>query len=532
MKGKMLRCCLAAIALWVAAQAAFALEFGLDAETSNLFIPWSQQTPIADSSFPTTNYFWGGEAWMVAPLGDEALVRISYDRDPILRNTAIAAVQFERGIARISVGPLFGFLNSDSSPFSAGISAAVRLQWPGVAYVSLRSDGGTAISIFQSSTDPQAQTELAAGFYVPNAIVSGVFSAKRFNELDSGGQLLTDSVTRYAMTVDVFKKNVPYNTLLSIGYELRSKRYAASSTTDSLGAVVLGIDATAQIDRAFGLKAGISTGAYVFGMDALQNRSPGSSAFIFSANIGLSIDTAKILPAAPKLPPAASEEKPETAVAAASPSDATPKPEATPAEASPPDAAQAAPAPEAPPQEAVPAPEKAKPADFSRLALDAGAGVYYDDRIQLTGAFAILGALFNVRGGLWGSIGYRLSPSFALGGEVGLDYLPLSASVGTTSIDITFYDIPVLAKVSYSLGKFGLEGFAGAFINGVTSGTMTVTTVPSIDLNAGARVRLGGIYAEASYVISLGSQSIDLGSFGSIATNYPRFGLGYSIKFM
>jgi hypothetical protein len=474
-------------------------------------------------------------------------VRVSYDRDPILRNTAIAAVQFERGIARISVGPLFGFLNSDSSPFSAGISASVRLQWPGVAYVSLRSDGGTAISIFQSSTDPQAQTELAAGFYVPNAIVSGVFSAKRFNESDAGGQLLTDNLTRYAMTVDVFKKNVPYNTLLSIGYELRSKRYAASSTTDSLGAIVLGIDATAQIDRAFGLKAGISTGAYVFGMDALKGRSPGSSAFIFSANIGLSIDTAKILPATPKLPPAASEEKPETAVAVAdasaaapaatTPSDAPPKPEASPA-AAPPDAAQAAPeaqaapTPEAAAQEAAPAPEKAKPADFSRLALDAGAGVYYNDRVQLTGAFAIFGAVLNLRGGLWGSIGYRLSPSFALGGEVGLDYLPLSASVGTTSIDITFYDIPVLAKVSYSLGKFGLEGFAGAFINGVTSGTMTVTTVPSIDLNAGARVRLGGIYAEASYVISLGSQSIDLGSFGSIATNYPRFGLGYSIKFM
>jgi hypothetical protein len=318
MRGTMLLRGLAVMALVAVGQsAAFAFEFGIDTETSNLQIPWARQSPITADRFPTDYYFWGGAAWLNAPLGEDASVRISYDRDPVLRNSMIAAVQFERGIARISAGPLFGFLNSDSAPFSAGLSASVRLQWPGVAYVSLRSDGGTAISFFQKNTDPQAQTELAAGFYVPHAIVSGVVSAKRFNELDGNGELVTDNFTRYAMTIDVFKKNIPYTALLSLGYELRSKRYEAADATDSLGAIVLGIDATAQINKAFALKGGLSTGAYVFGLDALQGRSPGNSAFLFSANLGVSIDAAQL-----RLPPkaaASSEEKPADEQASPSP---------------------------------------------------------------------------------------------------------------------------------------------------------------------------------------------------------------------
>jgi hypothetical protein len=287
---------LATIAVALAARAAFALEFGVDIATSNLQLPWSPLTPVTGTSFPTDNYFFGGDAWLKYSLGEDASMHVSYERDPVLRNTAIAAIQFERGITSISVGPMLGFLNSDSTPFSAGISASVKLQWPGIAYISMRSDGGTAISLVGEDADSQARTELAAGLYVPHAIVSGVVSGKRFKELDSGDDLVTDSLTRYAMTIDVYKKNVPYTALFSLGYETRSKHYDGSGTTDSLGALVLGMDASAQVDRALKLKAGISTGAYVFGLDALKNRGPGNSAFLFSAVLGMSLDLEAIPP--------------------------------------------------------------------------------------------------------------------------------------------------------------------------------------------------------------------------------------------
>lgn len=439
---------LAAMALAVVGQTAQALEFGLEGLTSNLQLPWTPVTPLTVSQFPSTNYFWGGEAWLRTPLGEDAAIRLSYDRDPVLRNTAIAAVQFDRGIARISVGPLIGLFNSDSAPLSAGISASVKLQWPGVAYVSLRSDGGTAISVLQTASNPQARTELAAGFYVPNAIVSGLISAKSFNEVDSSGGLVTDTLTRYALTVDVFKKNVPYTALLSLGYELRSKHYATENTTDSLGAIVMGIDTTAQISHALTLLGGISTGAYVFGLDSLKDRGPGNSSFLFTATLGLSVDTSaiKILPKQPA-------EQAET-------------PSGKEAEA--------------------PAPSEMKAAIFD---FDVGGGLYYD-AYPMTGGFDILQLL---RGGAWVDAMHPLEGGFSLGGEVGAFYMadPQSSR--------SFIDLPLRIKGSYRRGNLDLQGFGGLF----TADSPSAIAF-GFGIEAGARVMLGPFYAEGSYVFGLG----------------------------
>jgi hypothetical protein len=381
----------------------------------------------------------------------------------------------------------------------------------------MRSDGGTAISVFQADSDPQARTELAAGFYVPHAIVSGLISAKRFNELDAGGSLVTDSLTRYAMTVDVFKKNVPYTALLSLGYELRSKHYAASNSTDSLGAVVLGIDSTAQLSRAFKLMGGISTGAYVFGLDALKGRGPLNSSFLFSAALGMSVDTAA-LRFSPKPPVEKAEEKAAQTPDGKTPTDAKAAPEEKPALDS--DSQTAAPH-EA---EASAAEAPAKPA-FSRIAVEAGAGLYYNNKITIPGNLAFVAAIFNLRAGAWGSFGYRVTHDITIGGEIGFDYLTLSSS----GIDMTLFDAPILATASYKLGGIGFEAFAGAFINGIA--VTSSGLIPFVDLDAGARLRLGGLYAEASYVIGVGSTTVSIAGISAVAS-YPRFGLGYSLSFI
>ena len=124
---------IAALTLAALGAAAFAQELGFDARLGNIQLPWAQTSATTDSVFPSTNYFWGGDAWFATPLGEDASLRFSYERDPVLRNVMIGTVQFERGIAKISVGPLVGFLNTSATPFSAGMSAALRLQWPGVA---------------------------------------------------------------------------------------------------------------------------------------------------------------------------------------------------------------------------------------------------------------------------------------------------------------------------------------------------------------------------------------------------------------
>jgi hypothetical protein len=498
------RAILATLALTVAsaAGAAGAQEIGIEGLAGNLQFPWDQTTPTTTAIFPDTNYFWGGEAYITAPLGDDASVRVAYERDPIIRNSAVAAVQFERGIAKIAVGPLFGFLNSDATPFSAGISASVRLQWPGVAYVAMRSDGGTAISLLQSSSDPQARTEVSAGFYMPNVVVSGLVSASRFNDSDADGKQVTDSLTRYAMTFDVFKKNVPYTALFSLGYELRSKYYAATTVTDSLGAIVLGADLSAQLGKALKLKGGISTGAYVFGLEALQARGPDSSSFLFAANFGLALDIAALKRSREALPKA---------------DDTQAQGDATKGEA-----AAAKPAVKEEPKEEKPkeqvAAEDAKvkaPREKPKLSSSAGAGLLYD-AYPLSGTILdVLIALTYLRGGAWIDFSFPLADGLALGPELGLYYM--SASDSTGSATTSLFDIPINAKIGYQLGKLKVEGFGGLM---TTVGAATgATPAFGFGLDTGARLWLGGLYLEGSYVFGLGG-----------AQSFPRYGLGYAIK--
>jgi len=82
----------------LAAVPAAALEIGVEGRSGNLHFPWAEQAPVV-GDFPATNLFWGGAAWIQAPLGPEASFRAGYETDPVLRHVAGAQVQFERGIA-------------------------------------------------------------------------------------------------------------------------------------------------------------------------------------------------------------------------------------------------------------------------------------------------------------------------------------------------------------------------------------------------------------------------------------------------
>ena len=135
---------------------------------------------------------------------------------------------------------------------------------------------------------------------MPNAIVSGAVTAKRFIETDPAGLLVVDALSRYTLSVDVFKKNVPYNLVASAGYQLRSKYYEASDKTDALGSLVLGLKATAQAAPGIKVTGDLSSGFFVFGLEELSGRGPAMESFMFSASLGVVVDTALLAPRAPR----------------------------------------------------------------------------------------------------------------------------------------------------------------------------------------------------------------------------------------
>jgi hypothetical protein len=489
-----------AAALLMALAPAAALEFGLSGSAGNLGFPWTQLTPTAGTGpFPATNYVFGGDAFIGFALGEDASVRIAYELDPVLRSVLTTQVEFERGIAKISVGPFFGLFNTTAVPFSAGLSTQVRFQWPGVAYVSVRSDGALAIGALADAlgAEPQARAALSAGFYTRNAIVSAVVSSSSFSEKDSGGLTVSDLLTSYMLTIDLFKKNMPYTLLAEAGYEVRSKYFQAAAKTDVLGALVLGVTATAEPSPGWKILASFRSGVFVLGLENLLGRSPAQSDLFFNAGLGLAFDTERLARAAAARKPA-------------------PKPEEAPAAekaAEPAAAASAASDSEVPPPieaPAEPATPKAAPGSW---AFGLGAGLYYNFAPLPPGPFAFLAALFNIRGGAYVDAMYRFPSGLAVGGEAGLQYINASLDGGVTSVNI--FDLPLRAKASYVLGPLTAELFAGLMASG-SVGSASPFAV-TLGLDAGTRLRLGAFYLEGSYVLGFAG-----------ATSYPRAGLGFT----
>jgi hypothetical protein len=491
-----------------------ALEFGFEGRLGNLQFPWSGLVPYPGTgAFPDDNYFWGGAGFLILPLGEDASLKLNYETDPVLRNLAQALVLFERGPARIAVGPFVGFLNDTGSSLSAGLSTTVRFQWPGVAFISARNDGGLSLGLVPgAASEPQALAELAAGFYARNAIVSAAVSGRRFEATDAAGSLVADSLTRYLLSVDVYKKNVPYTLLLQIGYQVRSKYFGADSSTDSLGSLIAGIRLGVQVGSGITLTGDLSSAIFTFGGENLQGRSPQADAFLFQSSLGLTADTAQIAEGAARLRKEIDQRKAERAAKAEALGAAgTVAPTAGEAGVAPgTEAAAAAATTEtaaSPPSNA----EEGKRA--GGLILGAGAGLGYNFAPLPAGPFALLAALFNVRGGAWFEMRWPLGGGVSLGGEIGLHYITASLDGGATQLSI--FDLPLRANAGWSSGSFTVQAFAGALGSGVLGGS---TPGLAFAVEAGSRLRLGAFYLEGSWVQGFGG-----------AGGYPRAGLGLII---
>jgi hypothetical protein len=524
---------LIALFLLAAGSALFALETGFEFRSSNLCFPWEWDEPLPASTtaFPGDLFYWGGEVWLSQSLGEDANIRVAYDRDPVLRNSLSATIEFDQGVTRIAVGPRFGLFNSEGVPFSAGLTSSVRLQWPGIAYVSMRSDGSLALGVLDmSAVDPQARVDVAVGLYLRNVILSATLESKRFNDIsEAGATVSTDSWTRYAVELDIYKKNVPYTFLGSVGYETRSKRYTAADSTDSLGAVMLGAESRLSISPSLTLIMGLDSGFYVFGLDNLKNRNPAKSSFLYSADIGLSFDVfemgkelaafrasraaAKAEAQARAAAKLAAEEEAKAVAEAAAPEpgdNAAETPAATEIAEPEPPLSESETAPEASAEE-LPS-EGTEPA-ASPWVVSLGTGVAYNFTPLPEGPFSILAALFNIRGGAFVSVERRLGKTFGIGGEIGLQYMTTSSDGAATNTHL--FDLPLHAAAPFSFGKAGLTLFAG----GIASGVLGDTTPPfaiGYGVDGGGRLKLGAFYLEGSYIYSL-----------SGAVGYPRAGFGF-----
>jgi hypothetical protein len=264
--------------------AAAGLDVGVQAWTGNLGFRTDRAED--DSSFPGADYFWGLSLFGTHDITDNFSFETGFYSDPVLRNISYTLFSYNEKVLSVGVGPFFGFFNDTETLLKSGISTAVRLELPGVVFVSFRSDSSIGGELVQAGDYLQERNDIAFGFYVQNAICTLSLNSRKF-EQKTDDDTVVDSVTEYLLSTDIYQKNVPYRLLVTFAYQTLSRAYVAADSESTLNSLVVGIEIDITIAPATLLQLGISGSVYSFGQGTLVGS---ASDFLFRTFAGVKVN--------------------------------------------------------------------------------------------------------------------------------------------------------------------------------------------------------------------------------------------------
>jgi hypothetical protein len=269
----------------IAAGSAGAFDLGIETWVGNL--GFRTDRAVSDTSLPGADYFWGVSVYGSQPVTDTVSMETGFFSDPVLRNTERTIFTYNAKFLSVGIGPIFGLFNDLGTPVKSGLSATVRLEYPGVVFLALRSDASIGGSLVQVGDYAQELTDITLGIFFPNAICSLSMNTRSF-EQKAASQDVTDSLTEYAFTTELYKKNVPYRLRLWLAFQDMSRSFvSASTTTATLDSLILGTQVEVTLAGPIVIRAGVEGNIYSFGQGSLVG---GDSTFLFRTFAGVKMN--------------------------------------------------------------------------------------------------------------------------------------------------------------------------------------------------------------------------------------------------
>ena len=273
-----------ALLVALAAASAFSLDLGLQTWAGNL--GFATDRAATDTRFPGSNYFWGLSLYGSQPITDKFGFETGFYSDPVLRNISYTLFSYNEKVISLGIGPFFGFFNDRSTLLKSGISASVKLELPGVVFLSFRSDSSIGGALVQEGDYLQQRDDISFGFYVLNAICTLSLDTRKF-EQKTDVDTVVDSLTIYSFSTDVFQKNVPYRLIVKFSYQSLAREFITGGVTATLNSLVLGTEVDITMTGSVVLQAGIEGSVYSFGQGTLVGS---SEAFLFRTFAGVKVN--------------------------------------------------------------------------------------------------------------------------------------------------------------------------------------------------------------------------------------------------
>lgn len=276
----------------------FSFDIGVEFDIGNL--GFSDARKSTEEDLVPVNK-WGFAIYGSENISDTLSISTGFYLDPILNYVSYTLLTYNQEFLSLGVGPFFGFFNTATSILKPGISTAIRVDLPGALFVSFRSDSTIGGRMVQEGDYLQERSDVAAGFYVKNAICSLNLLTKSYT-LRKTTQEIVDSFTEYSFKTDIYSKYAPYTILLSFGYQKLSKSFINVTTRDtvihSLSSLVLGTKLNIHFTDIITFDVDLESSIYSFGFagdQLLTITSPGPLGFLFHVSTGIKINLDPLL---------------------------------------------------------------------------------------------------------------------------------------------------------------------------------------------------------------------------------------------
>lgn len=243
-----------------------------------------------DAAYAGTDFFAGGNLSLHQDMPGGIRIEAALQRDLITGNTVGALLQYRTDYFRVGLGPYLGLVDTTPNFLRPGVSALLGVEYPGVAFVTLRTDNAQGGQATGSSF--AQNNEVRLGFYVRDSAICSFIVSYGQSASTQGGTEQVDSLTSYMFDVKVFEKNVPFRLDFNFAYQALLRQYLDGVTNPShgLNSVMAGLGIDLVITPSFALLLGFRTSVWTVGNGVLSAVSDiGFSPFLFQASAGFRV---------------------------------------------------------------------------------------------------------------------------------------------------------------------------------------------------------------------------------------------------
>lgn len=247
---------------------------------------------VDESDFTGTDVLWGISLSGSRQLLENIILEAGFTSDTVVRNILYALIHYQQGALQVGVGPFFGFFNTTGVFLQSGISTRVKIELPGILFLTIDGDNTIGGKLFQVGDYMQERNEIALGSFLWGVPFSLGVSSKRFTQKSDEDTNIIDGLNEYIARITFSQPVANFSFIFSLSYRIfhRSFDLESATTKHAINTVVIGASLETSMSDSIIFLGGFESTPFLWGQDYMSGYSQlVPLGYFFRLHIGLDL---------------------------------------------------------------------------------------------------------------------------------------------------------------------------------------------------------------------------------------------------